>query len=177
MYITSTCFLSQKIVYRSTLLFSINAHMLIKFRLRTEDGCSSSVLRSFDTPLARTPCSDWRVTPRSMAKPSAMLAVRFTLRPPGNLRELENCLERLHVLGGAQGGSVELGELAFLDEDLVGVERELAERALALGLDLATLEGALIEAALRLERGNRSAAARRLGISRRVLERRRHPAD
>ncbi|MCB9905857.1 MAG: sigma-54-dependent Fis family transcriptional regulator [Planctomycetes bacterium] len=96
---------------------------------------------------------------------------------PGNLRELENCLERLHVLGGAQGGSVELGELAFLDEDLVGVERELAERALALGLDLATLEGALIEAALRLERGNRSAAARRLGIGRRVLERRRHPAD
>ena len=64
-----------------------------------------------------------------------------------------------------------------LGQELVGVEIDLAERALALGLDLKAIESAMIEAALRRERGNRSAAARRLGITRRVLDHRRRPAD
>ena len=96
---------------------------------------------------------------------------------PGNLRELENCFERLHALGGEAGRAVDPDELDFLEGELVGVELELAERALALGIDMAKLEAALIEAALRLERGNRSAAARRLGISRRVLESRRRRSE
>jgi two-component system response regulator HydG len=96
---------------------------------------------------------------------------------PGNLRELENCLERLQVLRGDSAPVVEASELDFLGEERIGAEAELAERALDLGLDLRTLEEALIEAALRRERGNRSAAARRLGISRRVLDSRRRSSD
>jgi len=115
------------------------------------------------------------VAPRALSKP--VLERLAAHAWPGNLRELENCLERIHVLGRGGVEALELAEFDFLDQELVGVEIDLAERALALGLDLKAIESAMIEAALRRERGNRSAAARRLGITRRVLDHRRRPAD
>jgi len=107
---------------------------------------------------------------------------------PGNLRELENCLERLHIFSfsgsaasagsaDAPGKPVEVQELAALVSEAEGVETDLARRVLALGLDLETFTATLIEEAVRQESGNRSAAARRLGLSRRALDHRRRARD
>ena len=89
---------------------------------------------------------------------------------PGNVRELENALERVTVLG--QPGPVTAHELDFLSE-AGGDARDLARQALAGGVTLEQLERALIEEALVENRGNASAAARALGLSRRAFEYRR----
>ena len=88
---------------------------------------------------------------------------------PGNLRELENALERALVLSGE---TTALGPdaFAFLGEAVAGVSDELARRALAAGLTVGDLEEAMMRRAVDEERGNLSAASRRLGITRRALE-------
>jgi transcriptional regulator with GAF, ATPase, and Fis domain len=86
---------------------------------------------------------------------------------PGNLRELENVMERLIVLTeGARLG------LEFLPEQMLRILPH-AEAG-----DETTLEGAatalkrrMISEALRSEGGNKAAAAKRLGISRSYLHR------
>jgi DNA-binding NtrC family response regulator len=92
---------------------------------------------------------------------------------PGNVRELENALERVTVLGADDAGPVQADELDFLDEGLAGADRSLARAALAQGLSLDRLTLAMLEEALAEQRGNLSAAARRLGLSRRAFEYRR----
>jgi DNA-binding NtrC family response regulator len=88
---------------------------------------------------------------------------------PGNVRELENALERVLALGPRQG-PIEVEELGFLEEGLRGVAEELARSAMAHGIDLDGFQRAMLEEALRLERGNLSAAARRVGLTRRAFE-------
>lgn len=94
---------------------------------------------------------------------------------PGNVRELENALERLLVLppAGSPGAVVEAEELAFLEEAVAGGAHELARKALALGVQLHDLEVAMMDCALEEARGNVSAAARRVGMTRRAFEYRR----
>jgi len=87
---------------------------------------------------------------------------------PGNVRELENGLERVLVLGGE--GPIDAAELAFLDRSADGVANDLARRALAHGLELRELERALLAVALEEAQGNVSAAARRVGLTRRAFE-------
>ena len=93
---------------------------------------------------------------------------------PGNVRELENALERVTVLGSPDTGPgphpVEPEELGFLDEALDGAARRLAREALAHGLTLDALALATLEWALVEQRGNLSAAARMVGLSRRAFE-------
>ncbi len=97
---------------------------------------------------------------------------------PGNLRELENALERVLVLGQACGpdgvpSEVQPQELDFLGEAVAGAAHRLAREALAHGLTVEELSNALLDEALREQRGNHTAAARRLGLSRRAFEYRR----
>jgi transcriptional regulator with PAS, ATPase and Fis domain len=87
---------------------------------------------------------------------------------PGNFRELENAIERILVLGASQGPIGE-EEVAFLSEGLGGRAEELAEEALGAGVKVEELEAAMLLAALAQERGNVSAAARCVGLSRKAF--------
>ena len=83
----------------------------------------------------------------------------------------ENALERVLVVPGE--GPIEAEELGFLAESTGGRSHEIAREALAAGVSLEALERALLEAALAQTRGNASAAARVLGLSRRAFDYRR----
>ena len=91
---------------------------------------------------------------------------------PGNVRELENALERVLVLppNGDATQPIAVVEFDFLSEATLGEVDRIAQRALALGLNLADLEQALLVAALREQRGVVSAAARQIGLSRKAFD-------
>jgi len=93
---------------------------------------------------------------------------------PGNVRELENALERVTVLAPpddeGRPAPVTAEEFDFLGEAVAGAAERLAAQALAHGLTLDRIGLAVMEAALQEQRGNLSAAARRLGLSRRAFE-------
>jgi two-component system response regulator HydG len=89
---------------------------------------------------------------------------------PGNVRELENALERVLVLGPPAPAPIEPGELDFLEEVRTGAADELARTALSLGLTLEAIERALLGRALAEQRGNVSAAARAVGLTRRAFD-------
>ncbi len=122
-------------------------------------------------PLAEALCA--RVAARLclVARPvSPEAAERLVAHPwPGNVRELENALERVHALAVCPG-PIEASEFDFLQEGLVGAADDLAKVALGRGIAAEELERALLRAALAEERGNVSAAARRVGLSRRTFE-------
>lgn len=88
---------------------------------------------------------------------------------PGNLAELGNALERALALAG-DDSEVQPEALAYLAEGACGAADQVAESALAAGVSLDDLNDALLRAAMKATRGNASAAARRLGISRRTFE-------
>ena len=95
---------------------------------------------------------------------------------PGNVRELENSLERALVLdlagrkAGVGAEPIDASAFDFLADAVTGIAEELASRALAHGLQIDDVTTAMMQAAMTEERGNVSAAARRLGITRRALE-------
>ncbi len=96
---------------------------------------------------------------------------------PGNLRELENALERVLVLpqpraesDRKQSSTIGPEEFSFLDEAAIGMPEALARMALAHGVSLQDLERAMLGEALREQRGNLTAAARQIGLSRRAFD-------
>jgi DNA-binding NtrC family response regulator len=102
----------------------------------------------------------------SGAAREALLAHRW----PGNLRELENALERVLVLGGGTRAEIEAGEFAFLAEARADALLPLARALLARGVGLQDFERTLLAEALAESRGNVAAAARALGLSRKAFE-------
>ena len=104
-----------------------------------------------------------------------LLAYRW----PGNVRELRNCVERMVVM--ARGDRLTLKDVPAdfrnaVAEALHGADATVADEAEATvqALDLDANERNLIVRALRQSDGNRTEAARILGISRRTLHRKLH---
>lgn len=107
----------------------------------------------------------------------ASLEALYTHRWPGNVRELRNVIERAAILSGE--------ERTIQPEHLL-VQRRTAStssdpvgeiRIPRTGKTLAAVEREAIQIALRLTNGNRSAAARMLGISRPRLARKMRDVD
>jgi len=112
------------------------------------------------------------VRPRELS-PGAL--ERLQAHPwPGNVRELENALERVLVLAanGEDGAPrpIQVEELVFLSEAVRGAEEEVALQALSHGLTVDRLTRAMMERALEEQRGNVSAAARQVGLTRRAFD-------
>ncbi len=84
---------------------------------------------------------------------------------PGNVRELENLLEGSAAL--VSGDTIEAADLQF------GIAREGAEELLVTSVDLRNVENAHIRRVLAQVKGNKSRAAKLLGVSRRTLYRKR----
>ena len=93
---------------------------------------------------------------------------------PGNVRELRNVLERTCML--AEGRSITEIDLVRCMSPATGVPpaARSSEGAAQMAVDLRSRERDHIVAVLQAERGNKRAAAARLGVSRRTLYRRLH---
>jgi two-component system response regulator HydG len=90
---------------------------------------------------------------------------------PGNIRELENLLEGAAAL--SQGGTIRREDLQWLPHPGRTIEEPSAQGDGDIS-DLRSLEEHHIQRVLRLAGGNKSRAARLLGISRRTLYRKRN---
>ncbi len=89
---------------------------------------------------------------------------------PGNIRELENVLERVAVLyGSADDGEVSNADLRHVLPELFGPRADTASASLDLGSARHREERAHIARVIRECGGNQSEAARRLGIGRTTL--------
>jgi two-component system response regulator HydG len=86
---------------------------------------------------------------------------------PGNVRELMNAVERAVVLSGSEYLDEEEMPLVLKDEAPEGEAHP--EQAIPGDLPLEEVEKASILKTLELTGGNKSEAARRLGITRRTL--------
>ncbi|MDX3772575.1 sigma-54 dependent transcriptional regulator [Chromatiaceae bacterium AAb-1] len=90
---------------------------------------------------------------------------------PGNVRELKNTLESVAAI--ARNGVISLADIALLHPDTAVVQSGLADTVLQSGLELEpqvqALEIRLIRQALSQTAGNKSQAARLLGLSRQGL--------
>ena len=93
---------------------------------------------------------------------------------PGNVRQLENSLERALVLGGAKAdpGPLRPDEFDFLEESGRTADslKDLARQGLARGAQIDEWMAALLEEAYAEHRGSMAAAARAVGISRKAFE-------
>ena len=95
--------------------------------------------------------------------------IRYTW--PGNVRELRTAVEHAVVL--ARGDMIELTGLpqTVQSRGLIQHEQQLTQSPIARGITLEEAERQLIIRTLKESRGNRTAAARKIGISRRTLHR------
>jgi len=147
--------------FREDLYYRLNVVRLVLPPLRERGADIDLLTEAFAAELARR---------YGLPVPSAGPEVRAALRAhrwPGNVRELRNTIERALVLSKA--GTL---EVSVLDFGVAPPEPEsVSGGTLPFPADLATITRAAVEAMLDLCDGNKSAAARRLGISRPRLQR------
>lgn len=88
---------------------------------------------------------------------------------PGNIRELRNCLKRAVLIGN--GDVIMSQDLMFEDSKTGETSNNLNDSfSFSNGMSLESIQRNIIEKALVMHKGNKSATARYLGISRRVLQ-------
>jgi DNA-binding NtrC family response regulator len=104
-----------------------------------------------------------RLGRRDLKLPAASMARLRSYHWPGNVRELRNLLERAHILAGAGPIGNE-----HVNVDVGAAPRDTAGQA-GEDLNLDSNARALIAAALQRSGGNKSLAAKMLGITRRTL--------
>lgn len=135
--------------------------------------------RPDDIPLIARQCLAESVSEHGRVKVLAQPSVEALLshRWPGNVRELKNVIERAAILSGDE---------RVIRPDHLLIQRRTASNASdavgeiripRTGKTLAAVEREAIQIALRLTNGNRSAAARMLGISRPRLARKMRDVD
>ena len=107
-----------------------------------------------------------RGTNISKASPEVMRAFA-SYRWPGNVRELRNVLERMMVLADGE----QLGEQDLPDEVTEGTADGPASPTIPAGVTIDDLERLAIESSLQRFEGNRTHAAKALGVSVRTLQR------
>jgi len=115
------------------------------------------------------PLADRFLSARGLPSSKLTNEARAKLRAyawPGNVRELENALERALILAGPDDIGPPLLSLA---SPLAGAGAGRASSLLVDGFNLDAFERDLLRAALERTKGNKSAAARLLGITRRRL--------
>ncbi len=142
--------------FREDLFFRLNVFPITLPPLRERPG---DVPRLVEHVLRRHGSSLEQVSPEAMR---ALAGYPF----PGNVRELEHTLERALILAGED--PVGLEHLAFAQPDRT-LEASWVPTIPAEGLSLEALEKALIVQALERAAGNKSLAARLLGLTRRTL--------
>lgn len=144
--------------FRQDLFYRLN---VLELRMPSLRECRESIPQLAQTLLDRIAAADSarpRLAPDAI---DALCAYPF----PGNVRELENVLERAYALsGGEYIGCADLG-LQPVDEE----QPDVPAGELPLQDYLDRVERAAIEDALRKTRYNRTAAARLLGVTFRSL--------
>jgi two-component system NtrC family response regulator len=143
--------------FREDLFFRLNVFPITLPPLRERSGDVARLAAFF---LARQGASADKLTPEALRE-----LERYPF--PGNVRELEYTLERAMILAGSDPICPE--HLAFARPELVSSGEPWVPRIPPNGLSLETLERELILQALDLARGNKSQAARLLGLTRRTL--------
>ena len=146
--------------FREDLFFRLNVFPVRLPPLRERPGDVPALVEFF---LRRHGASPEQVTP---AARRALERYAF----PGNVRELEHTLERAMILAGAE--PIEVEHLTFARPDRMGDPGDApawVPEIPADGLSLEVLERELILKALDMARGNKSQAARLLGLTRRTL--------
>jgi DNA-binding NtrC family response regulator len=151
--------------FREDLFFRLNVFPVRLPALRERPGDVAGLVEHF---MRRQGAAAEKVTPDAMRS-----LERYAW--PGNVRELENTLERALILAGADPIAIE--HLSFARPELAGgAGRAAADGAPAWvprippeGLSLETLERELILQSLEIAGGNKSQAARLLGLTRRTL--------
>jgi len=152
--------------FREDLYFRLNVVTIDVPPLRERDDDIPHLVQTFASEQARA----LRFTD------AAIIWLR-THHWPGNVRELKNAIERLALLSESDDIDVAILE-ELVGNDSAVVERELTRLAKTL-LTLTTkepskldaIQRALVEQALAVAKGNKSAAARLLGVHRKMLER------
>jgi two-component system, NtrC family, response regulator HydG len=143
--------------FREDLYYRLNVVALSLPPLRDRDDDVELLAETFLTRLA---------TSYGLPVPPLTVDIRSALRDyawPGNIRELRNAVERSLVL--SPRGTLRLEEMGLRSE------ASASEGTLPFPSTLALLNRAAALAMLQLTEGNKSAAARRLGISRPRLQR------
>jgi two-component system, NtrC family, response regulator HydG len=145
--------------FREDLFFRLNVFPIVLPPLRERSGDVPALAEFF---LARQGAPPEKLTPQAL---QALQRHGF----PGNVRELEYMLERAMILAGSEP----IGpEHLNLPEGAVADDRSTPAWVPDIppdGLSLETLERELIVRALERGRGNKSQAARLLGLTRRTL--------
>ena len=142
--------------FREDLFFRLNVFPIVLPPLRDRRADIPELVGYF---LRRKGTSLAQVTPEALEALS-----RYSY--PGNVRELEHTLERALILAG--GELIGTEHLSFARPELTA-DQSWVPRIPPGGLSLDTLERELILQALELAGGNKSQAARLIGLTRRTL--------